>query len=73
MTNNQFFSENGEFTGSAADFDAWKCKTCGELFNGLDADDAAEDHSTQDEGFFDDLGGVHEFELDENDPHGANG
>ena len=50
------FDEDGDFIGSAADYDGYKCAVCGDEFNGISAEDAADEHE---------LWGLdHEFELD---------
>lgn len=53
------FNEEGEFLGSAADYDFWSCRVCGESFQGISAEDAAENHELWGEHT-----DGHEFELD---------
>lgn len=48
------FDENDEFIGSAADYDFWGCRNCGEFFQGISVLDAAENHDNE--------VGDHEFE-----------
>lgn len=40
----ELFDENDEFIGSAADYDFFTCRNCGESFQGISAEDAAENH-----------------------------
>lgn len=40
----ELFDEDGEFAGSAADYDFFTCRVCGESFQGISSLDAAENH-----------------------------
>lgn len=43
----ELFDEDGEFIGSRADYDAFFCRNCGEGFEALSAEDAAERHALE--------------------------
>ncbi|AZS06753.1 hypothetical protein HOU95_gp054 [Streptomyces phage Hiyaa] len=38
------FDEDGEFIGSASDYDFWTCRNCGESNQGISLQDAQENH-----------------------------